>query len=726
MAAWRSAFRIHDPGLASLRSAVRAAIVMPSVFALADKVIADPQLATFAAFGSFAMLVLVEFGGPTRSRAIAYASLAAAGAANITIGTLCSQNAWLAAGAMAVIGFVILFSGVVNGYFAAASTAALLTFILAAMIPAPASALPARLEGWLLAAAAGTAAQLLIWPSRTQATLRDGAARAARALAELAATELARETRSIADRVQAAGTALRALRTRFLATPHKPSGPTGPQAALSSLVDELDWVYALLAPPAQPPALDVCPAENEAAVSAVADALQAASATLEGGDERPDLDRLVQTRAALAQALAREIVALPPGAHDDAITQTLESAFRIRALSGASEQAARYALVASGHDVPETDERPVRDALRATERATLEHTDPRDVWFRNALRGAIGLAIAVYIAQRSGLQHSFWVVLGTLSVLRSNALATGWSIVTALAGTAVGIFVGAALVIAIGSHQAVLWAVLPFAVLLGSYAPRAISFAAGQAGFTVVLFVLFNIIQPVGWRVGLVRIEDVAIGFAISLGVGVLFWPRGARSLLRQNLAAAYARNADYVVAAEHELVAGSGTAATAATAAAAAAHRLDDAYRQSLAERAARPDDSEDIGALVAGAARLRRAGQSLSALASMRDNHDSLRPCSANLDVEVNAVRTWYVTLGDALVNGTSVPPPHVRDAEGRHRLVDCVREALATGDKAKMRPALDLIWASQHLDVLWRLEEHLSRHAAAAVTGASGSAA
>ena len=136
MTAWRSALRIHDPGLVSLRSAVRAAIVMPAVFAFADKVIGNPQLATFAAFGSFAMLVLVEFSGPIRSRVIAYGSLACAGAVNITIGTLCSRSTWLATIAMAVVGFVILFSGIINGYFAAASTAALLTFILAAMVAA--------------------------------------------------------------------------------------------------------------------------------------------------------------------------------------------------------------------------------------------------------------------------------------------------------------------------------------------------------------------------------------------------------------------------------------------------------------------------------------------------------------------------------------------------------------------------------------------------------------
>ena len=38
------------------------------MFALGDKVIGNPQLATFAAFGSFAMLLLVDFGGPMAER----------------------------------------------------------------------------------------------------------------------------------------------------------------------------------------------------------------------------------------------------------------------------------------------------------------------------------------------------------------------------------------------------------------------------------------------------------------------------------------------------------------------------------------------------------------------------------------------------------------------------------------------------------------------------------
>ena len=37
---------------------------MPALFALGEEVIGNPAVATFAAFGSFAMLLLVDFGGP--------------------------------------------------------------------------------------------------------------------------------------------------------------------------------------------------------------------------------------------------------------------------------------------------------------------------------------------------------------------------------------------------------------------------------------------------------------------------------------------------------------------------------------------------------------------------------------------------------------------------------------------------------------------------------------
>jgi hypothetical protein len=120
----------RDRGFAALRRATRTAIIMPAMFALGDKVIGNPQLATFAAFGSFAMLLLVDFGGPMVERLQAEAALAVTGGVFVCLATLASQTAWLAAVAMAVVGFGVIFAGVVSSVLAGATTALLLAFIL--------------------------------------------------------------------------------------------------------------------------------------------------------------------------------------------------------------------------------------------------------------------------------------------------------------------------------------------------------------------------------------------------------------------------------------------------------------------------------------------------------------------------------------------------------------------------------------------------------------------
>ena len=93
----------RDRDFTALRRAARAAIIMPALFALGDEVIGNSQLATFAAFGSFAMLLLVDFGGPVAERVQAVAALAVTGGVFVCVATLASQTAWLAAVAMAVV-----------------------------------------------------------------------------------------------------------------------------------------------------------------------------------------------------------------------------------------------------------------------------------------------------------------------------------------------------------------------------------------------------------------------------------------------------------------------------------------------------------------------------------------------------------------------------------------------------------------------------------------------
>ncbi|HEY4701703.1 MAG TPA: hypothetical protein VIH64_07430, partial [Streptosporangiaceae bacterium] len=157
--------RSRDAGLLALRRAGRSAIVMPALLALSVKVIGNPVMATFAAFGSLAMLLFVAFGGRMRERLPDQVALIATGAVFVVLGTLCSRVDWLAALAMLVVAFFVLFAGVVSSALASASTSLLLAFILSVSLRGPVSSIPDRLAGWLLAGAASLIAIRLLWPA---------------------------------------------------------------------------------------------------------------------------------------------------------------------------------------------------------------------------------------------------------------------------------------------------------------------------------------------------------------------------------------------------------------------------------------------------------------------------------------------------------------------------------------------------------------------------------
>ena len=86
-------FGQRDRGFTALRRATRTAIIMPAMFALGDKVIGSPQVATFAAFGSFAMLLPSTSAAPWPNASKREAALAVAGGVFVRPATLASQTA---------------------------------------------------------------------------------------------------------------------------------------------------------------------------------------------------------------------------------------------------------------------------------------------------------------------------------------------------------------------------------------------------------------------------------------------------------------------------------------------------------------------------------------------------------------------------------------------------------------------------------------------------------
>ena len=638
--------------------AVRAAVVVPSLFALTDKVVQDPQMALFATFGGFATLVIANFGGARKDKFIAHLGLAVAGSLVLIIGTLVSGTTWLAALVTIPVAFAVFFAGVAGPNAVSGSTAVMFAYVLPVASAGGASTIPSRLEGWWLASAAGTIAVLLLSPRTPGDRLRAAAAGLA--------GELASRVRAAANGEPTSPGMMRAakvkLQTAFTAAPFRPTGLATADQALNSLVPLLEWGTSQVgdAFDGHVDMTQSCAADKEL-LRVTADMLAGTSTLLSGKDAHPDFDALEAAREASAEHLSR--LTGRPGEPDSRIAAA--HAVHAQSIALVARGAAADALIASRRAGPDTvaeerrqwyggavasertgtapatsDGSPATVATSAAAipngRGTLSrvtqtprvaslagatvvvrrHASLRSVWFLNSLRGALALAAAVAVADLSGVQHGFWVVLGTLSVLRTSAASTGATAWRALAGTVIGFIVGALLMLGIGTGQTALWVALPVAVLVAAYAPGTTPFLVGQAAFTVTIVVLFNLLVPVGWRVGLLRVEDVAIGCAVSLVVGVLFWPRGASSVVAEDLADSFRLGAEYLKQAVAWALSEVLVPPAAAVATASASIRLEDAVRGFLAEQGSKKLAKDDLWMMLNAATRLRLTANSLAGL--------------------------------------------------------------------------------------------------------------
>jgi uncharacterized membrane protein YccC len=749
--------REHDRGYAALRRAGRTAIVMPSMFAIGDKVIGNAVIATFAAFGSFALLLLVDFTGTTRDRLRAQAALAAVGGVLVCLGTLAEWATWLSTAAMAAVAFLVLFAAVISSVIAGATTSMLLAFILPVTFAGPFSSIPDRLAGWGMASAASLIAITLLWPAPTRDPLRVSAIAACRALAERLRADVAfllngadhlpeAEHDDIIRRTDAA---IVALHETFLATPYRPTGLGTAARSVVRLVDEVKWLHAiigLITPrPTGPNANTIaCPVRLAAAIvlERCADVLTTPSK----GSKQLD-DALEELRGALSSMEARATAELPIGEFvgfsettdldqrvEEFIT-ALDPSFRAQELTFATSQVGANVALASAAECRSWTDRllgrqpqGLSRTLSAAHERAASHLERHSVSLHNSLRGAAALAAAVLVARLTGVEHSFWVVLGTLSVLRSNALNTGQNIVRGILGTAAGFVIGGVLVELIGTDTTLLWFLFPLAILVAGFAPAAISFAAGQAGFTVTLVILYNIIEPAGWRIGLVRIEDIALGCAISLGVGLLFWPRGAAAALGTALSEAYQESAHYLSSAVEFGMGRSAVGSrrrdlpeTEAVRAASASRRLDDTFRAYLAERGSKPIPLAEVTGLVTGPAALRLAGDAVLDL-WLRDHADEEDRAGARRELVASAERLvgWYDEFAKSLTRHGAVPSPLIRDLAADARLLEAVGHDLRGEDGRATSAAVKMIWTSDHLDSVRRLQGKLVSTAEIAVGG------
>jgi uncharacterized membrane protein YccC len=612
---------------AGLRT-LRAVLVVPSLFALTYEGFGNLQMALFAAFGGFASLIFAAFGGSRRDKVTAHLMLAVIGSIGLVIGTAVTGITWLAVLVTIPVAFGIFFAGVAGPNAASGVTAALLPFVLSVATPGTVGMIGDRLAGWWLASVVSTAAVLALAAPSPGDRLRAAAAGSARALAaHLEAS--ARGTATAAD-TEACQAAKHQLMSAFASTPYRPVGLATADQGMASVVQLLEWCTALIADATDGhPNLDRAAPSDRDLLGQAATVLRQTSDLLAGTTSPlPDVTELERLREASA---AYHQSAAPDGDYDS-VEIIARHAFHAQAIALVVRNIVADALIATRLADPETiagrrlgwygiqpEGTPAerRAASIAGAMGVLtRHASFRSIWFLNSLRGSLALAAAVLVADLSGVQHGFWVVLGTLSVLRTNAASTESTALRALGGTVVGFAAGALLLLGIGTSTPALWAALPIALAVAAYAPGTLPFAFGQAAFTIVVVVLFNLLVPAGWRVGLLRIEDVAIGCLVSLVVGVLFWPRGAASVVGDDLADAFRHGAAYLTQAVDWALGTRHEPPDAGAAAVTAGIRLDEALRGFLAEQGAKRVSKEELWMLVMASMRLRLTAYSLAGM--------------------------------------------------------------------------------------------------------------
>jgi uncharacterized membrane protein YccC len=717
-----------DPGLVALRRGGRAALVIPLAILFGQYVVGDPQNLVFIVFGCFALLVMADFSGPLPTRSLAYLGTTLAGAVLVTLGTLASPTAAGAALVMLAVGFVLAFTSIFGGYVATARTGLLLAFVISLSLPGPPSAIPARVGGWMLAGLFSTLAAALLWPRTEHAGLPKRAAEAVVAIAEV--VRVLHRGPALTTALGTARGAVQAARQEYAALARRPAGLTRGDRAYFELFSELDQVADLAerpfreAPGRNRPRI----VEGDRLAAAVLDALGATAAVLTGGIA-PDLAALDRARKVHRDGLDRWAAGrLREGRPAEEVLDGLDDDHTLRVISYLAIGLGGNALLAAGRGLDTELALPAAIPRRAgaggvvlrLARTVRTHLEPQSPVLHNSLRLAVGLALSVLLARSLGLSHAFWVVLGTLQVLRTSALGTGRTTVQAIAGSLLGFAVGGLFIVLAGNHPAVMWAALPVTIFLAAYAATTVGFLVSQAAFTVNLIVVFNLISPTGWQVGLVRIEDVVVGAAISVLAGLLLWPRGARRELSRSVASFYRATAAYLEGAFDSLLGFSASADVDPLRRQAVRERdrAGEALYLLLAEQTARHLDAETAVAIVAAGNRGMLAGDAMTLVATEFGPRDGGRAGSAALRVEVRALLAGLIGLGERLdpdgrATGGAVP---VSAAALRAAALGCLHHWAE--DVSAGRDALAVVIAREWALNLARLEADLEEPVSTAV--------
>lgn len=560
--------RRRDPELAAVRRAGRVTVAGCIGFYAGRYLLDDPTLALYAVFAAISLGVLSDVSGtPARRTRLLLAALPV-GLVVVTLGTLLAANVWAAAAGMLVVGFLVAYSAVSGPGPAGLANGLQLFYILPCFPPYDPDSLPSRLAGLALGVLLLAVADRVLWPAPAPRDFADRLAEAARPVNRYldAVVVAARggDVGGLAGPRAAADDAIRSLRLDRVPRAERPVGPgvrdrslTIAAAALQSFAARLTGFATLIEGSGPPPAAvtDLVAATGRALLP-VAPALRGTRPAPELEPLDADIDAFLDRRTRVVATADITLVPrdLRPGTAALMGAQTARTlVVAVRGAVGASvPEAVRRGTVAPATFAYLEQTRAQRWRQRLRRRLS-----PRSVYLQNAVRLAVGLAVARVVADLPEISHGFWAMLATLTLMRTSVVASRAALVPAFVGVSVGAVLAGVLLVLVGDDVTAYAAALPLLMAAGLAIGPLFGPAAGQVGLTVVIMVLFALVEPVSWFLAETRLLDVVVGGLVGAVIGAAVWPRGGAGEVHRTAAAVLRSGAEGVVATVKRFTAG-------------------------------------------------------------------------------------------------------------------------------------------------------------------------
>ncbi|MEU4480307.1 FUSC family protein [Micromonospora sp. NPDC023966] len=705
----RDRLRRRDPGYRLIRRAVRLTVVASLTFYGCRYGLGDVTLATYALFGTVATGSFAQLPGPPAVRARTVLAAVPVAWVLVAVGTVLAVSTAAASAGMLAVGFAVAFAGVGGPRLVGLANALQLFYILACFPPYQPGTLPARLAGVTLGVVLVALAEVTLWPDPAPATFPQRLAAAAGGLADLvdalADMLVARPgaAEEAARRHARAAQLLDEVRMPRLPMTARPTSAGRRDRAWRDAAAAAQEVLAVAGPLASRPEV---PGSGDADLAGV---LRRCAAAL-----RRSADVAVRRPGAPAVDEPERAAALPPSWRAAGAARLRVDA-AVRTLLdhvGTYATAVRIATGPPGRRAarpPEAGPDQFWYAGRSTwslyRQQFRAHLTPRSVYLEGAVRLAVALTAARVVAGVVNLQHGFWVLLATLSLMRASASDTRTTLRPALIGTLAGGAAGGLLLLVSPERQAYA-ALLPLALVLAFGVGPLLGLGWAQALLTLLLIVVFAQLNPASWQLAGARVVDVAIGAVVGVLAGLLLWPRGSGGELRRN-AGAYLAASGRAVEKIVEALAGTADARGAVDAARRAEALASASFVQYHAERHDPRLSQVDWDRVLAAAHRASHGGQAL--LADRRPGALAPWPGPATaLVTRAGRLRDDYADLGRQVTRGRIDRPPAPTDPAG-----DIARQVHGLVRDGEDRPeVLSLVEVDGWLD---DLGGHLRRAAA-----------